>query len=65
MTAVLCKSTHQQESDVDAAMAIGMDVAWMEIRREIDKLIQECNENSGYGRAQRRVLLKLKERIMQ
>jgi hypothetical protein len=51
------------ESDVDAAMSIGMDSEYMRIASEIDRLYEQCNPDSGHGRAQRYILCKLKERI--
>jgi hypothetical protein len=51
------------ESDVDAAMAIGMDTEFMRINAEIDKMIQECPQ-TGSGRAKKIALLDLKRRIL-
>jgi hypothetical protein len=46
----------------DDALAEGMDCEYMRIVRDIDDLISECSDTS-YGKGQKVVLGKLKERI--
>ena len=50
------------ESDVDAALSIGMDTEFMRINRVIDEMIKDCTL-TGHGKAKRIALRELKQRI--
>ena len=52
------------ESDVDAAFGAGMDQECMRIRGIIDEMVAALG-STGYAKAQKRALLKLKERILE
>ncbi len=52
------------ESDVDAALGAGMDQECMRICGIIDEMVA-ASGSTGYAKAQKRALLKLKERILE